>query len=343
MLLGILLISNLDKAVTTHAPDKLRLIIQPPKTIEQVADKYPELTVDPDTNTVETPAGQRDEYARLLVQNKDALEAVRVETEPALDWQNYRRALQDKTEDFREGDLGGIAYNSNWNNSYSIKDMLPDMIIRSLSYLLPGLLLGVAAGYAFALLAVIRPKLGNVLDGLHSIILSMPDFFVVVLLQMLALIVDRATNKPTILVIQFGDQVPLLVPILAISILPATLIYGTLRIAIEREWAEGYVKTAYAKGLASLTILFRHILSNTMEDLMTIMPRAVTVGVTSMAVAEVMCMIFGLGGYVINPSVSAVTSLTTTCAILAVITMLLHLLFFLIRKKFVVNTSEGGA
>ncbi|HEU4964428.1 MAG TPA: ABC transporter permease subunit, partial [Bacilli bacterium] len=165
----------------------------------------------------------------------------------------------------------------------------------------------------------------------------------VVLLQMGAILIDRATGHPTVIVVQFGDDVPFLVPLLAISVLPATLIYGTLRLAVEREWTEGYIKTAASKGLARMPIFFTHILRNTMEDLLTILPRGVTVAVTSMAVAEVMCFIFGLGGYAISPSVVHVTTLTTTCGILAVITMLLHLVLALVRKRFVVNTSEGGA
>ena len=120
------------------------------------------------------------------------------------------------------------------------------------------------------------------------------------------------------------------------------LIFGALRIAVAREWEEGYIKTAYAKGLSRTTVILWHMLRNTMADLLSVLPKAVSVAITSMVVAEVMCGIFGLGGYAINSSIYRVTSLPTTCAILAVFAIVCHLVIAVLRKRLVVDTKEGA-
>jgi oligopeptide transport system permease protein len=68
----------------------------------------------------------------------------------------------------------------------------------------------------------------------------------------------------------------------------------------------------------------------------------VSVGVTSLVIAEVMTGVFGLGGYAINPRIQIVTSLPTTCVILALFVMAAHLIAALLRKQFVVGTKEVG-
>ncbi|HEU4963517.1 MAG TPA: hypothetical protein VFV52_06615, partial [Bacilli bacterium] len=140
VLLGILLVSNLDKGVTTESPNELRLILEPPQTMQQVAEKYPELQVDEETNTITVPESKTEAYTKKLVDNHDAKQVMRVESTPAFHFDRYWKAVSDKVTGYFEGDLGRITYQSSNAQSYSLNAMLVQMVIRSLTYLLPGLL-----------------------------------------------------------------------------------------------------------------------------------------------------------------------------------------------------------
>ena len=89
------------------------------------------------------------------------------------------------------------------------------MLTRSFSYLLPGLLLGVVAGYLLAVTAVLRSKAGEVLDNLHAVLLSLPDFFIITLLQLLAILLVKIEGHKVLTIMQFGGDVPFAIPLLS--------------------------------------------------------------------------------------------------------------------------------
>ncbi|MNR14893.1 Binding-protein-dependent transport system inner membrane component [compost metagenome] len=98
--------------------------------------------------------------------------------------------------------------------------------------------------------------------------------------------------------------------------------------------------TALAKGLTRREVLFSHVLRNVMEDVLAILPRATTLALASMAVAEAICGIGGLGGFIILPIYQGVTSMSAICVVLGLVAMAFHVLYALLRKRFVVRTEE---
>jgi ABC-type dipeptide/oligopeptide/nickel transport system permease component len=216
------------------------------------------------------------------------------------------------------------------------------MLGRSLGYLIPALLGSVLLGGGVALWAVLQPRIGRFLDTLHVAMLGVPDFFMIVMLQFGAIFIDRQAERTVVMVMQFAGEAPFLIPFLAIMIMPALVIYGTLRIAFAREWDEGYIKTAFMKGLSRKSVVLWHIFRNTFEDFLSVFPRAVSVALATMVVVEVMTGIVGIGGYAINTSVVFTDALPTTCAILAIFAVLTNVVVSFVRKRYVVNTKEGA-
>jgi oligopeptide transport system permease protein len=348
ILLGILLLSSVDKGFETFAQDRIVVNVTLFADMRAVVEKVPNTTVlnSPQGDQVGVPYGETEKYVQIFRTNPEVAYVGKVSVTPSFSWKKYRYEIGKQLQQYTQGSFGSLIYPSSRPidppREYSINSQLGSMIERSMSYLVPGLLLGCVLGYGFSLLAVWKPRLGKWLDGAHAVLLGMPDFFIVVLLQMGAILVAKAAGHKVLTVMQFGDDTPFLIPFLAIVILPAALLYGALRIAVAREWEEGYIKTAYAKGLSRSKVIFVHILRNTMTDLLAILPRTVSVAVTSLVVAEVMCAIFGLGGYSISPKLKSVTALPATCAILAGVVMLTHLLSAVLRKRLVVDTKEGA-
>lgn len=350
--LGILLIANLGKGILIVEPDQLGLKLMPGRTVAEVAARYPEIKiVDQARNIVQIPSGTREQYRETF--NLDCSKfypacyidrPLSVPKAPSFSFSAYSQAVGGQIKGFFQGDFGAVIYNAGrlGPREVPITDTLGKMVGRSLSYLIPGTLLGIALGYLLALCAVWRPWIGRGIDKLHGLLLGLPDFFIIVLIQMLAIQLAKQNGHKVINIMQFGSEVPLLIPMAAISLLPALLVYGTVRIAVKREWEEGYIKTAYSKGLSRTRVFIRHILRNTSEDLLTILPRTITAAITALVVAEVMTGTFGLGGYTSNSSILQVTSLPVTCAILACFALASNGLFQLLRKLIVVNTKEGA-
>lgn len=342
ILAGILLISNLDKGIDVISKTEIQVVLLPGGTLQNVVDTFPGTQItDAEAGYVSVPAAKKTELERQIARHREVQLTLPVVTTPSFDFKRYTEAVKVQFNSYLDGDLGVIGYMSR-PKPLPITDSLPEMLKRSLSYLVPGLFLGIAVGFFAALLAVWKPRAGKFLDAGQGFLMSLPDFFVVVLLQFLAIAINKLAGSPVIIIMQFVKQTPLLIPMLAISILPAALVYGTLRIAFEREWEEGYIKTAYAKGLSRPSVIFVHMMRNTMEDFLTIIPRAVSVALTSLVVVEVMAGIFGLGGYAVNQSIAYVTSLATTCAILAGFSLLVQGLFAILRSRVVVSAKEGA-
>jgi oligopeptide transport system permease protein len=345
ILVGIFLVSNLDKGMVTTAPDRLFVYTMPGYEWKDVVKQVPNTTVlDEKNRIVGVPEGQTDEYMLTFKRIRAVAQERNVPTDPSISLHLYFMELKKQLQQYLKGDMGTLKYKAAFDpfHKYTINNQLPKMIGRSLAYLIPGVLFGIVVGYMLALVAVWKPRAGKVMDAVHAFLLGIPDFFLVILIQMLAIQLAKSAGHTVILIMQFGDHVPFLIPFLAISLLPSALIYGALRIAVAREWEEGYIKTAYAKGLSRTMVILVHILRNTMEDLLTILPRAFSTGISSLVVAEVMTGIFGLGGYAINQDILSVTTLPVTCAILAVFAMLAHLAVDLLRKKTTVQTKEGA-
>ncbi|MFD2170270.1 ABC transporter permease subunit [Tumebacillus lipolyticus] len=342
ILLGIVLISNVEKGIDVISKEEVQVVLLPGGKLQSVVESFPgAVIVDESAGILKFPPETLKAMSSQLNRHKQVQAVLPVVTTPSFDFKNYAEALKNQANSYLDGDFGAIGYFSR-PQPVPISSSLDDMIKRSLSYLVPGLFLGIIFGFAAALIAVAKPKVGKVLDVGHGFLMSLPDFFVVVLLQFLAIAINKMAGSPVIIIMQFVKQTPFLIPMLAIAILPAALVYGTLRIAFEREWDEGYIKTAYSKGLSRPRVIFAHIMRNTMEDFLTIIPRAVSVALTSLVVVEVMAGIFGLGGYAVNKSIAYVTSLATTCAILAGFALIVQGLFAYLRSRVIVNTKEGA-
>lgn len=342
ILLGVLLLTNLDKGFQNTEQDKLIVQARPHVTLEQIVLNFPEAEIESlDEQIVSVPYGKTEEYLKRFEADQGVQSVQLIPVQGSFQIKKYVYGFKERIQQYFQGDFGGLTYNSKPDREYPINAHLTSLITRSFTYLIPGILGGIVFGYALAVFAAWVPRLGRVLDRIHKLMLGVPDFFLIVLLQMGAILLAKAYGKTVVIVMQFVDDTPFLIPCLAVAITTGLFLYGAIRIAVEREWNAPYVKTAYSKGLTRTMVIFKHILRNVTADLIAILPRIVTIGITSLVIVEVMSGIFGLGGYATNPNLNRVSSLTTTCAILAGFALAAHLLIGLLRKRFLIK-HEGG-
>ncbi|KIL39698.1 hypothetical protein SD70_18215 [Gordoniibacillus kamchatkensis] len=341
-IVGIFLLSNIGTLFLNEAPDKLRAIASPSIDWNAALSKLPDVTVvDPKSGILSVPYGRTQAYASQLVRIQGIYRVNAVPIEPTISWQHYTFTLKDELSGYLRGDLGMIR-NTSINKDIPVKQELKAMLVRTSAYFVPGLLLAVVLGVGMSFASSLWRRLGETMDGVHSLLIALPDFFLIVLIQLAAIYISKFTDKRLILIVQIGKEVPFLIPFLTIALVPGVLLYGTMRLAFQRELAQDYVITAMAKGLSRREVLLNHVLRNVLEDLLTALPKATTLALASMGVAEAICNIMGLGGYIVNPTFQNVSAMPVTCAILAAIAIAFHGLYALLRRTFVISTKEAA-
>jgi oligopeptide transport system permease protein len=340
--IAVFLLSNTQNAVLTKQPDMLRLYFTPkvPMTTEEAADQVPGTSVaDSANHIVQIPYGKLMEYS-ILFSKIPGVDLVRnVPVKPTLSWAFYWFTLQDQLYNYSHGSLG-IVVDELHKNELPFPSLLKQMLLRSVAYLFPAVVTAIMLSTVFALMAARFRRLGQLIDSVHLFLVGFPDFGLIIAIQFIAIYLSQFTDKRLIMIVQAGSEAPYLIPFLTTAIVPALIIYGTLRIAARRELAKPYVYTAKAKGISATGILLSHIFRNMAGDLLAVLPKATTVAITSMVVAEALCQIVGLGGYLIHPNLEAANALPITCIILTGIVMIFNVIYVLLRQRFIVPVKE---
>ncbi|KRE58155.1 ABC transporter permease subunit [Paenibacillus sp. Soil750] len=340
-LIGIFLLSNIRQMFLSVQPDQIKVTVNSSISMQKLSEMLPGSKILNEKNgLLEVPYGKFWEYQGTAMTIKGVLRSSVIPLEkPIISWRYYGYTVKDQLKGFLHGDFG------KYRDPYTRKEVamttaIPKMLLKTCTYFIPGLLLAILLSMLVALWASISRRIGIVLDGTHALLVGLPDFFLIVLIQLAAIYATKLLGHYVLLIVQVGDRTPFLIPFLTIALIPSVTIYGTLRVAIARELGQDYVVTALAKGLTRREVLFSHVLRNVMEDVLAILPRATTLALASMAVAEAICGIGGLGGFIILPIYQGITSMSAICVVLGVVAMAFHILYALLRKRFVVRAEE---
>ncbi|KIL37039.1 hypothetical protein SD71_05120 [Cohnella kolymensis] len=335
---GIFLLTYLNKFVLTDEPDRMQLLVAHGVSLEGVASTLPGSAVVNETEGIlSVPYGRVEEYKALALRETLVKMALGVPLDNAkLSFEHFWFHVKDQLYNYLNGDFGTITGpNGQWE--IPLTDALKGMLARSLGYFFPGLLLGLCLAFVLSIVASLRRGAARLLDGMHALLVGLPDFFLVTILTFASIYCYKLTGERLFHVAAFSDTVPFILPLLTIALIPGVLIYGTLRLAIERELSQDYVVTARSKGLSGREVLLTHVLRNVVEDLLIVMPKATNLALASMVVAEAFCDILGLGGTIVSSKLSGVSALPAACFILAVISIVLHAVYALLRKRFVIR------
>lgn len=341
-LVGIFFLGNLNKAFIRQAPDLLQIGTGDQPTMEYVSLLLPgSAVVSEEDKILKVPYADVDDYAAKAKKIQGVWYARGVPLEkPEISFKSYWYSAKDQFHGYLKGDFGNIrGPTGTWE--IPIGDAVKDMFGRSFSYLIPGLLLAVFLALFLSLLASLSRRTGKLMDSIHTLLLGLPDFVLVTTLTILAIFTYKSIGVRLFNVAAVGDIVPFYLPFFTIALIPGVLIYGTLRLAIQRELGQDYVVTAKAKGLSLREVLISHVLRNVTDDLLTIMPKATNLALGSMVVAEAYCDILGLGGIIVSPKLFGVSAMPVSCLVLAVISIIFHTVYVLLRKRFVVRIREA--
>ncbi len=189
------------------------------------------------------------------------------------------------------GDLGTAFIADYGNRRVPVVGILREVLPRSLGLLGASLLLSVVLGVGAG---VWSARTGRSPGLLLSILgLSMPSFFLALLLQILVLSLTRQFGKPVLPVGGFGWDTHMILPMLVLAARPFAQITRVTHISVSETLGEDFVRTARSKGLPSVLVWWRHVLLAAAPPILTTVANSIRFSLSSLPVVE---MYFGWPG-----------------------------------------------
>ena len=151
-----------------------------------------------------------------------------------------------------------------YSDYYTVEGILLKTIKMSAKTVIPALILAFFLGILKGLLdhRLSQRKWGFIGKGTTWFFLSIPDFFLVVTLQISLMFLFDLGLTPHIDLFGSDDKDNVMMVIIYLMIYPLFYMASITSSAIEEEVGKDYIRTARSKGLKENIIVFRHILAN---------------------------------------------------------------------------------
>lgn len=147
---------------------------------------------------------------------------------------------------------------------YTVGEILTMTLQRSAKTVIPALLIG----YVLGILKGIwdhrlgGSKWGGFGKGTTWFFLSLPDFFIVITLQIILMDLYYKGLMPHIDLFGSDDKDNALMQIVYLMVYPMFYMAAITSAAIEEEIGRDYIRTARSKGIKERVIIYRHVLAN---------------------------------------------------------------------------------
>ncbi len=199
---------------------------------------------------------------------------------------NYSKAVL-------RGDLGpSLKYTSR-----SVTDILADAFPVSLSLGILALILSLFLGLGSAILAVLKPNslIASALMALSSLSLSLPSFVIAAIL--VSIFGLQLAWLPVALL--EGPEY-LILPVITLAIAPSAYIMRISYSALSKALSQNYIRTAFAKGLAPMQVLWKHALPNSLLPILTVIGPVFAILITGSFVVEHVFALPGMAKYFVT-------------------------------------------
>jgi peptide/nickel transport system permease protein len=186
------------------------------------------------------------------------------------------------------GDLGLTVAGSVTLRPVPITEVVGATVVRSLGLLLAALVIAAPIGVVLGIWAS-RRRHSNwpLLVLLASITgVSLPSFFVALLLQLAVIKLTSFTGKPLLPVGGFGWDSHILLPALVLAARPLAQISRVTFVTLNEVLDQDYVRTAYSKGLTARLVMNRHVIRNAMVPILTTLGVSLRFSLSSLPVVE---------------------------------------------------------
>lgn len=194
---------------------------------------------------------------------------------------------------------------------YSIFPQFWNHYFYSLTIFLSALLLSLLIGMGLAYVTTLLPqKHLQVVSKTISLLEALPDLFIIIVIQFGVLFYFKQTGTLLFPVAGTGQNKSYLLPILALTLIPALMVYKVILFLVRDELEKTYVNLAKSKGFSQTYVFCRHILRNITPSVFSHTKSIVLLLLSSMVIFERIFNINGIFTYIMTypePNVIAFT------------------------------------
>jgi ABC-type dipeptide/oligopeptide/nickel transport system permease subunit len=173
-------------------------------------------------------------------------------------------------------------------------ELAPELIVRSFGLLAVSLLVATIFGVILGVLAAGKRSGRSLLMIMLSIIgISVPSFFMAMLLQIAVIKISQTTGSEFLPVGGLGWDKRMILPALVLAARPLAQISRVTFVTIEEILLQDYVRTAHSKGLRQRVVTGVHVFKNAAISILTTVALSLRFSLSSLPVVE---FFFGWSG-----------------------------------------------
>lgn len=197
------------------------------------------------------------------------------------------------------------------NRQYSIFINFWDYYVYSLIIFLAALCISIIIGLFITYLTILLPqKLNDVVSKIISLLESLPDLFIIIIIQFSVIYYFKQTGTLLFPVAGSSQNNTYLLPIFTLALIPSFMIYRINLHLVNEEWKKPYIDLAKSKGFNKSYIFFSHVIRNVVPSLFSHSKTIVLYLLSSMVIFEKLFNIYGIFTFITsypNPNVIAFT------------------------------------
>jgi len=174
---------------------------------------------------------------------------------------------------------------------------IPPYFLVTLFYVAVSSAIGIAVGFPLGISRY--KKLEDQSQNLLSFIGSIPDFFIILLLQLFAIYFMKITGRRFAKIAMTSD-LPLLLPIIAMSLYPIIYVTKQVSRATYEVSCQDYIQFARAKGITRRRVFFYHIIPALLPGLSADVTKVAILVLANVFITENLFLIQGITHVMIN-------------------------------------------
>lgn len=247
--------------------------------------------------------------------------------EPSFDLVVHSRAAWAATEDFFSGivrgDWGTVEVDG---RVVPVSELVGDAYANSMLLLLIALTAAALVGLYFGSAAALskRPSVSLTFLTLTTVGISIPSFFLALLLQQFLIRYQMAYGRRLLSVAGFGwDLDHMLLPVLVLAARPLAYITRSAFVSLGGVLQADFIRTAYAKGLSRRRAVWVHALKNTAVPVLTAVGVSLRFSLSTLPIVEYFFAWPGVGYLLIEAINGRQTDLVVALAFVLGLTFLL--------------------
>ncbi|RLQ92814.1 ABC transporter permease subunit [Planomicrobium sp. Y74] len=219
--------------------------------------------------------------------------------DPQMDWQLYIEIVLNIIQSFIHPEL--LTVTAITGHEHQIFESFWPLYKYSLLIFLPALFLSILLSILLSYLTILLPeKIRLRVTQAAALLESTPDLLIILVIQASILALMESTGILLFSVAATTQNPSYVLPIVALSLIPALMFYKVTLFLVNDELKKPYVDLAKGKGFTWSTIFFRHIFRNITPSLFSHSKAILLILLSSMFVFERIFNISGLFTYLIR-------------------------------------------